>query len=442
MAVYDLGPTKGQRMGEALGSSIGNTIGDTLSALANAKSQQLQHRSLASALQHQGIPNAPGLATLLQSQPKAGLEMLKFIQEAPQREQKQRESEYFAQLAGNIFGAPQQQVQQQTPQVNIPTQASKSNTGSIVPQRQPTEILTQQAPPSLSPGAFGQLANLEAKQKANQIAEKRFAQTGEHFEKKLAQSGEQFQQSHGLQKETLEERKRQHEVDSDLKKEKKQLDLDKMAIEESRPYIEAADSARRTKGLISQARQVLKKGKPSTGFFAKIADDLKITGLTGNTDTELLSKIYSTLALDFGKALPAGSRGNVFFEQSFQKTVPQLGNSKEGALAILDLMEFSSNAIEAQNDARKEILRDNGGKWTQETADDIRERSDEIQSRLIQKTEKKLQHYKNKNIENSGQTFNKGSIDASKMPVGFLIETKDGRRLRLVDPKTNKWESA
>lgn len=452
--IYDSGPSRGDKWGTAVGQSIGSV----LNGLAQGKAQQLHHRSLTHALQIQGVKNPSAAAALLLLDNKAGQGMLQHgYGEESRNLERQKEDrrveeargigEYLNNLANNSSNSAKPTLPPATPNTQ-PPQKNTAVPGATVPPNQnqnnaPTPTLPAATAAPNKQGLPGVPETFKnngvSPQNAKLILE---AMNQQNRINDNITKNEQFDRKIKVAEDTLAETKAQNIAKNKIQEEDKKHKYTKLAIDESKPYQEAADTAEKTKRLISQGRKILKHGKPTLGFFAKIAEDLKLPGLTGNTDTELLSKIYSSLALQFGQALPPGTRGNVYIEQAYQKVVPQLGNTKEGALAIFDIMDLAADLVESQNEARKRILKEDKGEWNEQTADKIREQAKAEQERLINNTDKKLNHYKVKNAESSGHKFNKGAIDASNMPVGFLVETKDGRRLRLVDPKTNKWEEA
>lgn len=397
MAVYNLGPNSS--------ASYGSSLVNSLQQLAHGKLQSVQNNNNIKNISSMGF--TPQEASVYAQNPKLLEQALKQKQE---NQYNQGLYNLLSQLNGNGeqpqgLGSGDQQGQNQNQSSGLSALGGLSSNQGSSNSGNATGFSGNGSNPILRAQDALKVMGLQQTAKAN-------ASTQDIANKRL-------QQSERFHADTQEN----HRVEQQLKREGHDLKLDELAIKESKPYIEARDASKKTLQNIKLARKFLSSGKSKVGPFQGIASFFGLGGFTGNTETEILKSIYGNMIQDATNRFGANSNQVKFLERAY----PSISNTHQGANALLDIQEYLANSENVVDSTRKSILRENGGRWTSDTADEIRERSEvelDNQTRELQsKLSKNSLYDKTENIS------------AASLPEGAIQEFSNGKSRKVVNGK-------
>ena len=168
------------------------------------------------------------------------------------------------------------------------------------------------------------------------------------------------------------------------KREKEKLDIKKQEFERNtnkdlreylKPHVERVSKAKANIRDYDQLIDLAETGDIRSGNIHQLLKKLNLQDFGRNTTTALAGKLIARLAQNVAGVFGQNSRITNFLEQTFQRSLPDLVNTKEGIIAISILNKAVDEGELIRHDIRKQIIKENGGKLPGDIDDQVEERS-------------------------------------------------------------------
>jgi hypothetical protein len=156
---------------------------------------------------------------------------------------------------------------------------------------------------------------------------------------------------------------------------KEDREVSKEAREFSKPYKEAAHAAHNNIRDYDILIDAAKNGNIRSGDSQVALEKLGLQGFNRNFSTQLAEKISARLSQNARTAFGTGTRLTNFLEQTYQRSLPSLWNTKEGIIAISEINKRADEALIVKDNARKEILDQTNGRLPYNIEDQIDQRA-------------------------------------------------------------------
>lgn len=232
------------------------------------------------------------------------------------------------QYAGQGQQGPQFQIPQQQQSAFPSPEAPQVNAPQQMQQQQPQQVMPQGQQPIAAPQTIEQaLANVGSTRTRDQLAAERF--------------------EHEKEKEKRVD-KHQREVE-----ERERYKLHKESIETRR---KDAEKAQKQIVDFKVLKTLNKSDKLIQGKSQQLLKEVGLENFFTNPETEFAQKLIAEQALNATNDFNAGKRLTNFELESYQKTIGQLTNTKEGFDLILDNKILQAEAKVAYADAQKQLL--------------------------------------------------------------------------------------
>ena len=332
-------PNQGQRASANINRGLGEGINGLLSNKLNSMLKQQKHAETSNALKALGIPNHEQIAAL---DPALLKGVIDYHQKTPEREA-------YGKIASQLFGNQEGN--------NAPAGGDNAQGNPQTPGKINVPSGTQ-----LTGGSLDKLMKIEQDRKTNALKQEELG----------------------------------------LKKEKNEAQLSKDYREFIKPYNEIEEKSRNNIKDYKSVIQLAKKGTVRNGANHQLLSLLGMENFFQNVDTQIAGKLYARLAQNVAGVFGTNSRVTNFLEQTFQRSLPSLWNTNEGAIAIseINMLSDEANIVKAEN--RKKILADAKGKIPPNIDDMVNEASrpqlDKLEQQAIDIATKATQ-VNNKSVE-------------------------------------------
>ena len=167
-----------------------------------------------------------------------------------------------------------------------------------------------------------------------------------------------------------------------IKKQEFERQTNKDAREYLKPYVERVSKAKSNIRDYAQLIDLAETGNIRSGNIHQLLKKVGLQDFGRNTTTELAGKLIARLAQNVAGVFGQNSRITNFLEQTFQRSLPDLINTKEGIIAISLLNKAVDQGELIKHDIRKQIIKENGGKLPGDIDDLIEERADPLVRKL------------------------------------------------------------
>lgn len=205
---------------------------------------------------------------------------------------------------------------------------------------------------------------------------------------------------------------------------KEERELSKEAREFSKPYREGAHAARNNIRDYDVLIDAAKKGDIRSPNTHAALDALGLAGFNRSLSTQLAEKITARLSQNARVAFGTGTRLTNFLEQTYQRSLPSLWNTKEGIIAISEINKRADEALIVKDNARKEILDQTNGRLPHNIEDQIDARAKPKIDQLETEAFKIAQDA----VANSSQKGKHKFVEVQKIPADYYgeVETPNG----------------
>ena len=196
------------------------------------------------------------------------------------------------------------------------------------------------------------------------------------------------------------------------------------------PYIETGEASRANIRDYGLFKHLASTGKLRTGLTENVLARLGISEVGRNVETQIADKLAARLAQNVGSAFGGKSTISNYFEQTFQKSIPNLKNTPEGIIALSELNEIADQINLLREDAAIKAVEENGsGALSPTIAADINKKI----SKEIDKLENRALDIAKKAVRSTQKLVT--IPDASGLPNGTLFHYQNGSTDEVINGK-------